>query len=56
MYNFVIRNITNKYDFTELIKIFLSPDDFSAYTQEEFENISQAEKASGQTVYFNDIL
>ena len=56
MYNVVIRNITNKYDFTELIKIFLSPDDFSAYTQEEFENISQAEKASGQTVYFNDIL
>lgn len=56
MYNFVIRNITNKYDFTELIKIFLSPDDFSAYTQKEFENISQAEKASGQTVYFNDIL
>lgn len=56
MYNFVIRNITNKYDFTELIKIFLSPDDFSAYTQEEFENISQAEKASGQKVYFNDIL
>ena len=56
MYNFVIRNITNKYDFTELIKIFISPDEFSAYTEEEFENISQDEKSSGETVYFNNEL
>ena len=54
MYNFVIRNITNKYDFTELIKIFLSPDEFSAYTENEFETISENEKSSGDTVYFND--
>ena len=54
MYNFVIKKNTNKYDFTELIKIFLTPEDFRSYTEDEFDVLPPEQKESGQTVYFND--
>ena len=31
MYNIIIKNVENKYDFAELIKIFLRPEEFNAY-------------------------
>ena len=54
MYNFVIKKDANKYDFTELIKIFLTPEDFRSYTEDEFDDLPPEQKESGQTVYFND--
>ena len=54
MYNFVIKKDANKYDFTELIKIFLTPEDFRAYTEDEFDELPSEQKEPGQTVYFND--
>ena len=56
MYNFVIKNITNKYDFAELVKIFLTPEEFSAYTEDEFAELSPNERNQGKTVFFNEIL
>ena len=56
MYNFVIKNITNKYDFAELVKIFLTPEEFSAYTDDEFAELSPNERNQGKTVFFNEIL
>ena len=35
MYKFLLHGITNKYDFQELIKVFLPPDRFVSYTDEE---------------------
>ena len=54
MYNFVIKKDANKYDFTELIKIFLTPEDFRAYTEDEFDELPSEQKEPGQTVYSND--
>lgn len=54
MYNFVINKDANKYDFTELIKIFLTQEDFRSYTEDEFDDLPPEQKESGQTVYFND--
>ena len=54
MYNFVIKKNTNKYDYTELIKIFLTPEEFRAYTEDEFDELLPEEKESGKTVYFNE--
>ena len=36
MYNIVIKNIENKYEYNELIKVFLRPDQFAAYTESEY--------------------
>ena len=36
MYNILISDIENKYDYAELIKIFLKPEDFELYTVNEF--------------------
>ncbi len=36
MYNIIIKNAQNKYDYGELIKIFLRPEDFRLYTEAEF--------------------
>ena len=47
MYNIIIKNVENKYDFAELIKIFLRPEEFNAYTEAEYaekeENCESAE-------------
>lgn len=39
MRNIVIRKISNKYDFIELIKIFFSPKEFSVFTEEEYGSV-----------------
>ena len=36
MYKIIIKNVENKYDYGELIKIFLRPEDFRLYTEAEF--------------------
>ena len=36
MYNIIIKNVENKYDFAELIKIFLRTEEFNAYTEAEY--------------------
>ena len=43
MYNIVIKNVENKYEYNELIKVFLRPDQFESFTEAEF-----AEKESNQ--------
>ena len=35
MYNIIIKNVENKYDYGELIKIFLRPEEFNFYTEVE---------------------
>ena len=42
MYNIIIKNIENKYDFAELIKIFLRPEEFNAYTEAEYVEKAEA--------------
>ncbi len=56
MYKFVIKNVSNKYDFIELIKVFVSQDEFRAYTQEEFDALPEHEKKAGDIVCFNNEL
>ena len=41
MYSIILRNVENKYDFAELIKIFLRPEEFTLYTEAE---LAEAEK------------
>ena len=36
LYNFIIKNIPNKYDCEELIKVFIPADLFKAWTEEEW--------------------
>ncbi len=43
MYNIIIKNAQNKYDYGELIKIFLRPEDFRLYTEAEFAETELAE-------------
>ena len=40
MYNIVIENITDKYEYGELIKIFLRPDEYRLFTEGEYEGPS----------------
>ena len=37
LYNILIENITDKYDFNELIKVFLRPDEYRLFTEKEYE-------------------
>ncbi len=36
MYKILIKNIENKYEYNELIKVFLRPDQFDSYTENEY--------------------
>lgn len=54
LYNFIIKNIINKYDFTELIKVFLSPEDFKTFTEAEYNDLSDDEKRAAENVFFNE--
>ena len=56
MYNFVIKNISNKYDFTELIKVFLTPDEFRVYTESEFSEIRPEDRDTCDLIFFNEEL
>lgn len=38
MYNILIENIKDKYDYNELIKIFLRPDQYRLFTEDEPES------------------
>ena len=49
MYNIKINNVTDKYEFNELIKIFLKPDEFAVYGHEEL-----IESEEGQLVAINE--
>lgn len=35
MYNIIIKNVTDKYDYNELLKIFLKPDEFKVYGDDD---------------------
>ena len=37
MYNIIINNINDKYDYNELIKIFLKPAEYRLFTKNEYE-------------------
>ena len=37
MYKILLKNIEKKYEYVELIKVFLTPDQFEAFTEREFE-------------------
>ena len=59
MYNFVIRNVSNKYDCEELIKVFIPADDFRAWTEEEWNALTDEEKVpftEAEQVIFNEEL
>ena len=44
MYNIILKAVENKYDYNELIKIFLNPDSFHAYTEAEINELTETEK------------
>ena len=55
MYNIVIKNIDNKYEFNELIKVFLTPDQFVSYTEAEYAEAKPEGTAETDTlVVFNE--
>lgn len=59
MYNFVIRNVSNKYDCEELIKVFIPADDFRAWTEDEWNALTDEEKVpftEAEQVIFNEEL
>ena len=59
MYNFIIKNIPNKYDCEELIKVFIPADQFKAWTEEEWLALTDEERAewSGrEQIVFNESL
>ncbi len=59
MYNFVIKNVSNKYDCEELIKVFIPAENFKAWTEEEWAELNdedKAEFADAEQVVFNENL
>jgi ATP phosphoribosyltransferase regulatory subunit len=59
LYNFIIKNIPNKYDCEELIKVFIPADQFKAWTEEEWLELTDEERAewSGrEQIVFNESL
>ena len=53
MYNIIIKNVENKYDFAELIKIFLRPEEFHAYTEAEYAE-KEEDGEPGELIVFNE--
>jgi len=59
LYNFVIKNVSNKYDCEELIKVFIPAESFKAWTEEEWAELNdedKAEFADAEQVVFNENL
>ncbi|MBQ4649822.1 MAG: coproporphyrinogen dehydrogenase HemZ [Firmicutes bacterium] len=59
MYNFVIKNVSNKYDCEELIKVFIPAESFKAWTEEEWSALTDEERAAfkcAEQVVFNENL
>ena len=51
MYNILIENIKDKYDYNELIKIFLRPDQYRLFTEDEPESPAGCDDVS---IVFNE--
>ena len=59
MYNFVIKNVSNKYDCEELIKVFIPAESFKAWTEEEWSAMTDEERdafTGAEQVVFNENL
>lgn len=59
MYNFVIKNVSNKYDCEELIKVFIPAESFKAWTGEEWSAMTDEERdafTGAEQVVFNENL
>ena len=59
MYNFVIKNVSNKYDCEELIKVFIPAESFKAWTEEEWAALTSEEREAftcAEQVVFNENL
>lgn len=54
MYNILIKNIENKYEYDELIKVFLPPDQFCSYTQSEYNQRFENEFPEDPLIVFNE--
>lgn len=50
MYNIIIKNVTDKYDYNELLKIFLKPDEFKVYGDDDVVDMS----ADGTFITINE--
>ncbi|MDD2217540.1 MAG: coproporphyrinogen dehydrogenase HemZ [Eubacteriales bacterium] len=53
MYNIILKNISNKYEYEELIKIFIRPDDYQLFTEDEIETDSEIQ-TDCETLIFNE--
>ena len=51
MYNILIENIKNKYEYEELIKVFFRPDQFRLFTEEDYGKLEGAEKENDWIVF-----
>ncbi len=60
LYNIILRNVENKYDFAELIKIFLRPEEFTLYTEAELAEVEKqaeaVENTGSEQIVFNEKL
>ncbi len=58
MYNIVIKNIDNIYEYNELIKVFLTPDQFVSYTEADYTEFTGTEQLwdteQAITIVFNE--
>ncbi len=54
MYNIRIQNIDNKYDYSELIKIFLPPNRFRAFTETEYQLAEDVMSDEDTLIVFNE--
>ena len=54
LYNILIKNIENKYEYDELIKVFLPPDQFCSYTQSEYNQRFENEFPEDPLIVFNE--
>ena len=53
MYNIILRNTENKYEYEELIKIFLNPDAYRLFTETELQTTDAVVPDAKETIVFN---
>ncbi len=56
LYNIILKNVENKYDYGELIKIFLRPEEFTLYTEAELAEAEVVENTDSERIVFNESL
>ncbi len=56
LYNIILKNVENKYDYGELIKIFLRPEEFTLYTEAELAEAEAVENTDSERIVFNESL